>query len=41
MLDGVVFLRIAVEKHYSGGVLCLMWWVIKLDGVVFFAYCGG
>ncbi len=29
------FLRIVVDKHYSGGSLCLMWWVIMLDGVVF------
>ncbi len=35
------FLRTVVDKHYCGGLLCLMWWVIMLDVVVCFAYCGG
>ncbi len=41
MLDVVVFLRTVVDTHYCSGLLCLMWWDIMLDVVVFFAYCGG
>ncbi len=46
MLYVVVFLRSVVDKHYCGGIVCLMWQVTMLDMVVFLRsvvdkqYCG-
>ncbi len=41
------FLHTVVDTHYCGRLLCLVLWVIKLDGVVFLCtvvdthYCSG
>ncbi len=41
ILDVVVRFSTVVDTHSCDGSLCLIWWVIKLDVVVFFAFCGG
>ncbi len=40
MLDVVLFLHTVMDTHYCGGLVCLLWWAIMLDVVVYYSMLG-